>query len=65
MVPAGAPEVPTGGRPTGSRYGRWEAVLHQDFDEWHRGAHGPVGDGTGSTGPGAGPTGPTPPAPAG
>ena len=38
------PGGPDAGRPSGSRYGRWEAVLHQDFDEWHRGAHGPVGD---------------------
>ena len=64
----GGPMGPSGpgtGRPAGSRYGRWEAALRQDFDEWHRGAHGPVGDGTGTTGPDAGPTGTTPPAPAG
>ena len=59
------PGGPDAGSRYGDRYGRWEAVLHQDFDEWHRGAHGPVGDGTGTTGPSAGPTGPTPPAPAG
>ena len=56
------PDGPGSGRPSGSRYARWEAILHQDFDEWHRGAHGPA---SGTDGPGAGGAGTTPPAPAG
>jgi hypothetical protein len=68
--PGWGPGGPTGssgpgaGRPYGSRYERWEAVLHQDFDEWHRGAHGPA-SGPSGTGADAGGTGTTPPAPAG
>ena len=42
------PGGPRRRRRDGSRYGRCEAVLHGTFDDWHRGAHGPVGDGTGT-----------------
>jgi hypothetical protein len=60
------PGGPGPGRPGGSRYDRWEAVLHQDFDAWHRDAHDPAARSTsGDPDPGERGTGSTPPATAG
>ena len=60
------PGGPGAGRPGGSRYDRWEAVLHQDFDDWHRHAHDPsVGPATSGPETGSGRTGTPPPATAG